>query len=122
MPHARVAHVASSAWTPATLLAILVATLQLASGTSPRDLLAFTVYAALALVLPGTLLWRLLRPAAPRLWLEDVVFGAILGYAVEIVCYVAARAVGRTSPGSRLARGGLCDLCAHATWPGGVAT
>jgi hypothetical protein len=94
MPHARVAHVASSAWIPAALLAILVATLQLASGTSSRDLLAFTVYAVLALVLPGTLLWRLLRPAVPRLWLEDVVFGAVLGYAVEIVCYIAARAVG----------------------------
>jgi hypothetical protein len=76
------------------VLAAVVAGLQLASGTSARDLVAFGAYAVLALVLPGTLLWRLLRPTARRLWLEDVVFGAVLGYAVEVVCYIAARAVG----------------------------
>ena len=94
MPPARAAHLARSGWTPAAALAAVVASLQLASGTSARDLVAFSAYAALALVLPGTLLWRLLRPTARRLWLEDVVFGALLGYAVEVVCYVAARAVG----------------------------
>lgn len=94
MPLARAAHLARSGWTPAVMLAAGVAGLQLASGTSARDLLAFGAYAVLALVLPGTLLWRLLRPTSRRLWLEDVVFGAVLGYAVEILCFVAARAVG----------------------------
>jgi hypothetical protein len=94
MPLARAAHLARSGWTPAVVLAAVVTGLQLASGTSARDLLAFSAYAVLALVLPGTLLWRLLRPTARRLWLEDVVFGAVLGYAVEVVCYVAARAAG----------------------------
>ncbi|QNN53143.1 hypothetical protein [Nocardioides mesophilus] len=81
-------------WPPAALLAAATSALLLMSGLAATDLLRFSTYAVLALVLPGTLLWRLARPCSSRLWLEDIVFGAILGYAMEIVCYIPARAVG----------------------------
>lgn len=94
MPGALTSRILRTGWTPAALLLGVVTALLLGTGLALVDLLRFAAYAALALVVPGTLLWRLLRPAAPRPWLEDVVLGSVLGYAVEIACYVPARAVG----------------------------
>lgn len=90
-----IASFARSGWVPAAVVATLAWSLQLLSGTSANDIGAFSSYALLCLVLPGTLLWRLLKPIPTRLWLEDVVFGAILGYAVEIPAYLAARSLGQ---------------------------
>lgn len=94
MPDAPASRILRAGWTPAAVLLALVTALLLGTGTALGDVVRFAAYAVLALVLPGTLLWRLLRPRTPRPWLEDVVLGTVLGYAVELVAYLPARAAG----------------------------
>lgn len=94
MPVAPTSRFLRAGWTPAALLLGVTTAVLLLSGLDPVDLARFGGYALLALVVPGTLLWRLLRPRRPRPWLEDVVLGSVLAYAVEIACYLPARAVG----------------------------
>lgn len=93
-PIAPLAAALRSGWTPAALVTSVIAALLLTSGLSARDVVTFCLYAVLGLTVPGTLLWRLVRPRRPRPWLEDVVFGTILGYCVEIATFLVARGVG----------------------------
>ncbi|GAA2625775.1 hypothetical protein GCM10010399_66530 [Dactylosporangium fulvum] len=53
----------------------------------------FVAYLGLGVVLPGTLLWRVLRGRSDRL-VADAAAGAALGYTVEVLAYVAARWAG----------------------------
>ncbi|MGW0802043.1 hypothetical protein [Nonomuraea sp. NPDC002799] len=62
-------------------------------GVSGRDLAAFAVYLALGVALPGTLLWRALAGGG-RSAAEDVTAGLALGYAIEVLAYLPARAAG----------------------------
>ncbi|MGN9836594.1 hypothetical protein ACTMTI_00595 [Nonomuraea sp. H19] len=62
-------------------------------GVSARDLAAFSAYLGVGVALPGTLLWRALTGGG-RSMAEDVAAGLALGYAVEVLAYVPARAVG----------------------------
>jgi hypothetical protein len=48
----------------------------------------------LCLALPGALLWRMLAGRQPRAFVQDVVFGTSLAYAVELGVYAVARAAG----------------------------
>lgn len=83
-----------SGWLPAALSLAVTAALLVGTGVTWVQCLVFAAYLVLGLVLPGVLLLRLVRPRAERLWLEDVVLGTVLGYAVEIATYLPARAAG----------------------------
>ncbi|MEU4533864.1 hypothetical protein AB0G15_03250 [Streptosporangium sp. NPDC023825] len=67
-------------------------------GVSAVDMAFFGGYLALGLALPGLLLLRALYRRARRLArVEEVALGLALGYAVEVLVYVAARAAGSPS-------------------------
>ena len=84
-----------SGWLPATLLYALTAYLvREYAHVGGREILAFTVYAATCLTLPGTLLWRLVQRARSRPLLEDLVLGTTVGYVVELPVYLLGRAAG----------------------------
>ncbi|MBT2231289.1 hypothetical protein [Nonomuraea sp. NEAU-A123] len=62
-------------------------------GVSGTDLALFAIYVVLGLALPGVLAIRALY-RAPRTWAEEIALGLAFGYAVEILVYIGARAVG----------------------------
>jgi hypothetical protein len=81
-------------WLPVAL-AFLAGWLVLTGvGVSSAEVLVFTAYVAVALVLPGTLLWRLVAGDRPRLFVADLVCGAGLAYAVELFTYLLSRWIG----------------------------
>ncbi|MFD8564656.1 hypothetical protein ACWDOR_37645 [Streptosporangium canum] len=62
---------------------------------SVPDLAIFAVYVALGIALPGLLLVRALyRGTRTLLLMEQIALGLALGYAMEIMAYIAARALG----------------------------
>ncbi|MET7418537.1 hypothetical protein [Dactylosporangium sp. NPDC005555] len=63
-------------------------------GVSLPTTLAFAGWLTAGVVLPGLLLWRVLLRRSGRL-VADVVAGAALGYVVEVLAYIAARAAGQ---------------------------
>ncbi|MFF5171837.1 hypothetical protein ACFY3U_04285 [Micromonospora sp. NPDC000089] len=70
-----------------------IAVVLLAAGTPPVDLLRYTAYAALAVVLPGTLVWRALR-RRPHTLVEDLAMGAAVGLVLELAAWAALTAAG----------------------------
>ncbi len=92
----------------------MVAGLVCAYGVAPRTVVVFGGYVLGALVVPGTLLWRVFGPPARSL-AEEVAAGTMLGYAVEVLGYLPARAVGL--PALVLVAPGL-TLAAFALAPG----
>ncbi|WP_346110125.1 hypothetical protein [Nonomuraea maheshkhaliensis] len=62
-------------------------------GVSARDLAFFAAYLGAGVLLPGTLLWRALTGGGRSL-AEEPAAGLALGYAVEVLAYIPARAVG----------------------------
>ena len=85
--------IAASGWVPAALLAIVTVGTLVAYGTPPVSLVAFGLYVALGLALPGMLWVRLARRASAHIS-EDVLLGLVVGYAIELGTYLVARAVG----------------------------
>ncbi|MEH0842157.1 hypothetical protein V6U81_07160 [Micromonospora sp. CPCC 205711] len=71
----------------------VIAVVLLAAGTSPVDLLRYTAYAGLAVVLPGTLVWRALR-RHPHTLVEDLAMGAAVGLVLELAGWAVFTAVG----------------------------
>jgi len=57
-------HAALARWAPLLATLVFVAALLLRAGTAPLDLIRYALYAGLAVILPGTLLYRLLRGRA----------------------------------------------------------
>ncbi|WP_440064055.1 collagen-like triple helix repeat-containing protein [Streptosporangium sp. OZ121] len=95
-------------------IAVVVAVLTF-YGVSAADMAFFGGYVALGLALPGLLLVRALYRGTRRLApVEEVALGLALGYAVEVLVYVAARAAG--SP-SLVAAWPLATYVAFATAP-----
>lgn len=80
-------------WLPAATVGVAAVVVFLWCGVSPRDLAAFAAYAGVGVALPGTLLWRALTGGG-RSVAEDVAAGLALGYAVEVLAYIPARAAG----------------------------
>src|SRR5688500_4418976 len=80
-------------WLPVVLLAAITAAgLRIFDVPLPATGL-FALYVGLGIILPGTLIWRALRGRAG--WFAgDVAAGAALGYALETLTYIAARAAG----------------------------
>jgi hypothetical protein len=79
-------------WLP--LLAALgyVAAVLLAADTPPADLLRYAAYVSLALILPGTLVYRSLR-RTPHTLVEDVAMGAAVGLVLELPAWALASAL-----------------------------
>ncbi len=67
------------------------------SEVAARDIIVFTIYVALGLVLPGFVLWRALVARGRGSMLTDLVCGASLAFAVELCVYL---------------------ICAHLNHPG----
>src|SRR3954470_21589790 len=81
-----------SGWCPAVLVLLAGAALLrcydvplLTSGT-------FAAYIAVGVTLPGTLIWRLTH-RRPGTIPEDLAAGTAIGYAIEVLSYIPARAI-----------------------------
>ncbi len=82
-----------SAWLPAATVTAFTAAVLLYFGVSVRDLLLFCAYAVACVALPGTLLVRALYRGR-RTLAEEIALGVALGYVLEVLGYIAARAAG----------------------------
>ncbi|MEV4011262.1 hypothetical protein AB0J35_12225 [Nonomuraea angiospora] len=80
-------------WLPAGVVCAGAVAVFLWCGVSARDLAVFAAYLGAGVALPGTLLWRALTGGG-RSAAEDVAAGLALGYAVEVLAYLPARAAG----------------------------
>ncbi|GAA2895273.1 hypothetical protein GCM10010517_59990 [Streptosporangium fragile] len=80
-------------WLPAASVAALTVPVLLHYGVSARDLALFCAHITLGVALPGVLLVRALYGRA-RTPAEEIALGVVLGYALEVFAYVAARAAG----------------------------
>ncbi|MDG6100527.1 hypothetical protein Daura_03745 [Dactylosporangium aurantiacum] len=74
---------------PWIALAAATVTVPAALGTAPLDLVRYAAYILYAVVVPGTLLYRAVRPT-PRSLLEDLTYGTVVGLLAETVAFVAA--------------------------------
>ncbi len=74
---------------PWLVLAAATITLPAALGTAPLDVVRYAAYLLYAVVVPGTLLYRALRPT-PRSLIEDLTYGTVLGLLAETAALVAA--------------------------------
>jgi hypothetical protein len=76
-------------WLPlAATLTYLMGVL-LAADTAPSDLLRYAAYVLLALLVPGTLVYRALR-GTPHTLVEDVAMGAVVGLVLELPAWALA--------------------------------
>ncbi|MEU4509846.1 hypothetical protein AB0G05_10145 [Nonomuraea wenchangensis] len=79
---------------PAPAVGVGVVVVFLWCGVSVRDLVAFGGYLGGGVALPGVLLWRALTGGRAWAGLEELAAGLAVGYAVEVLAYLPARAVG----------------------------
>ncbi|GAB3869501.1 hypothetical protein ACFPIJ_21955 [Dactylosporangium cerinum] len=78
-----------SAKLPWIALAAVTVTLPAALGTAPLDIVRYVAYILYAVVIPGTLLYRAIRPT-PRSLLEDLTYGTVVGLLAETAALVTA--------------------------------
>ncbi|SCL17310.1 hypothetical protein GA0074692_0139 [Micromonospora pallida] len=78
---------------PALVGYAVVAVVLLATGTPAVDLARFTGYALLAVLLPGTLVYRALR-ARPHTLVEDLAVGAAVGLVLELAGWAVFTGLG----------------------------
>ncbi len=79
-------------WMPFAVATAFAAVILIRAGTAPGDLLRYAAYAALAVVVPGTLVYRALR-RAPHTLVEDLAMGAAVGLALEVGAWAAFSAL-----------------------------
>jgi hypothetical protein len=79
-------------YAPAALAIAAVCVALLATGTPIEDLARYAGYALLAIVLPGTLVFRALR-RRPHTLLEDLAVGAAVGLVLELGAWAAFTAL-----------------------------
>jgi hypothetical protein len=79
-------------WLPAGCVLALGIVLPCLYGVPPGQVAVFAAYVLAVIVLPGTLLWRVFGPSARHL-AEEVAAGTMLGYALEVLAYIPARAI-----------------------------
>ncbi|WP_433211842.1 hypothetical protein ACQP00_51280 [Dactylosporangium sp. CS-047395] len=82
-----------SGWWPAGLVFGATGAVLHAYGVSLPVFLTFAAYVALAVTLPGMLVWRLIHRGSRGLG-EDLAVGTAVGYGLEVLAYVPARALG----------------------------
>lgn len=80
-------------WLPAILVAVFTAISLLRNGATGSEILVFSGYWALTLLLPGTLIVRAVF-SAKRTLPEDLALGAATGLALEIATFLVLRAAG----------------------------
>ncbi|MEV4220277.1 hypothetical protein [Nonomuraea sp. NPDC049725] len=80
-------------WVPAVLVAVAAVVVLWRHGVPLQDLGAFGGYVGLGVMLPGMLLWRALGPGGGSLP-ADLAAGLAIGYAIEVLVYLPARALG----------------------------
>ncbi len=80
-------------WSPAVLVAAVAVISLLRNGVAANDILAFSGYWTLTLLLPGTLIVRAIFRTDRNL-VQDLTLGAITGLALEIASLFALRAFG----------------------------
>ncbi|GAA3798931.1 hypothetical protein GCM10022226_17900 [Sphaerisporangium flaviroseum] len=80
-------------WPPATAATAFTVAVLVLHGVSLGDITVFGAYVVLGLVLPGMLIVRALHGGA-RTLAEELALGLTLGYTVEVIVYIAARAMG----------------------------
>ncbi|MFD1536104.1 hypothetical protein [Nonomuraea guangzhouensis] len=80
-------------WLPATAVVACVGVALGFYGVSAADLAVFSLYIALGVALPGLLWVRVLYRGTPTLT-EGLALGVTLGYALEVLTYIPARALG----------------------------
>ncbi|GGL98405.1 hypothetical protein [Micromonospora yangpuensis] len=80
-------------WAPAVVGVGFVATCLLLTGTPAADLARWSGYALLAVLLPGTLVYRALR-RHPHTLVEDLAMGAAVGLVLELAGWAVFAAVG----------------------------
>ncbi|GAA3298063.1 hypothetical protein Dvina_52585 [Dactylosporangium vinaceum] len=83
----------SSGWWPAGLVFAATGAVLHTYGVSVVTYLAFALYVGLAVTMPGMLLWRLIHRGSRGLG-EDLAVGTAVGYGLEVLAYVPARAAG----------------------------
>ncbi|HEY2670090.1 MAG TPA: hypothetical protein VGJ07_06900 [Rugosimonospora sp.] len=88
-----VRRIAGSGWLPAVLVVAFTVVALRFYGVPFTSTAAFGGYLGLGVILPGTLVWRLLY-RGPGSFVADVACGTALGYAGEVFAYIPARAVG----------------------------
>src|SRR5690606_1817051 len=79
-------------WAPFAAAVLFAAIILLRAGTSPVDLLRYAAYAGLAVILPGTLVYRSLRGRAMTL-AEDLAMGAAVGLVLELAAWAVFSAL-----------------------------
>lgn len=80
-------------WSPLVVGVGYFAVVLLAAGTAPVDLLRYGAYVLLAVILPGTLVYRALR-RRPHTLVEDVAMGAAVGLVLELPAWAGYAALG----------------------------
>ncbi|MEV0153998.1 hypothetical protein AB0H57_09700, partial [Micromonospora sp. NPDC050686] len=78
---------------PAVVGYLVVAVVLLATGTPLVDLVAYTGYALVWVVVPGTLVFRSVR-SRPFTLVEDLAFGAVVGLVLELAAWAVFVAAG----------------------------
>ncbi|PWU46910.1 hypothetical protein DLJ46_16265 [Micromonospora globispora] len=84
---------AAARYAPVAAGSALVAIVLLTTGTPAPDIARWTAYALLAVLLPGTLVYRALR-ARPHTLVEDLAMGGAVGLVLELVAWALFAAVG----------------------------
>ncbi len=79
-------------WAPPLVAIAACAAILLATDTSPVDLGRFAAYALLAVILPGTLVYRALR-RTPHTLVEDLAMGAAIGLTLELAAWAVFSAL-----------------------------
>lgn len=90
---ARSRRATAAAWAPAVVAVAGLALWLHAAGTPARDIAVFGAYLAVGITIPGALWWRAVRQGSHTV-AEDLAVGTVLGYALEVLAYIPARAAG----------------------------
>ncbi|MET8004875.1 hypothetical protein [Nonomuraea glycinis] len=83
----------SAGWVPAGLVVVAAVVVLCRFGVPVAEIAAFAGHVGVGVMVPGVLLWRALGPGGGSLPV-DLAAGLALGYAVEVLVYIAARAAG----------------------------
>jgi hypothetical protein len=80
-------------WLPLATTIAVTSALLIASGTSPWDIVKYIAYAVFAVILPGLIVFRLVR-RQPHTFVEDVAMGAAVGLVLELAAWAVFSALG----------------------------
>jgi hypothetical protein len=80
-------------WTPLSTVVLCACATLLATGTPVADLALYALYVVYGVLVPGTLVFRVLR-AAPHTLVEDLAYGAAVGLTLEVLAWGAFSTAG----------------------------